>query len=55
MPIDVTCNHCGHTRTISRDELQSGRWRDTACPVCIPRDDDDRETDNDMSETDEAA
>ncbi len=45
MPINVTCTKCGHVRQVSKDDLMSGRWRDTACPVCIPRDDDDREID----------
>ncbi len=55
MPANVTCPTCGHTRTISRDELQSGRWR-KPCPVCQPQHEDEREIDDDdETREDEAA
>ncbi len=43
MPINIVCQHCGHVRYLTQDDVRSGRWRDTACPVCSPRHDDDRE------------
>jgi hypothetical protein len=54
MPVNVVCERCGHTRTISRDELQSGQWR-KPCPVCQPRDDDEREIIDDETREDQAA
>ena len=54
MAANVTCSTCGHTRTISRDELQSGRWR-RPCPNCQPRDDDEREIIDDETREDVAA
>jgi hypothetical protein len=37
----VTCQHCGHSRLVHRDEVISGRWMD--CPYCFEPDEEERE------------